>query len=112
MSVLALLFSVFAWSVGASAADRYIGSEVYDGYGPIDESLNVENPLIPRPIGPRLLRDIPAVGDQMQRWPGFFRDLQFDLHLRSYYFNRELPIRPAPASGPDTINQEAWALGG
>jgi hypothetical protein len=37
---LALFLSVLAWSAGASAADRYQGSEHYEGYGPIDESLN------------------------------------------------------------------------
>jgi hypothetical protein len=48
----------------------------------------------------------------MRGWPSFLGDLALDLHLRSYYFNRELPIRPRPPSGPDTITQEAWALGG
>jgi hypothetical protein len=59
------------------------------------------------------LRDnIPGVADEMRRWPSFFGDLELDLHLRSYYFNRQLPLRPRPASGPDTVIQEAWALGG
>src|SRR5262245_61795320 len=113
VAVLALAVSVFLWSTGAAEADRYQGAEPYEGYGPVDESINVNNPLIPRPIGPRLLRDnIPGVADEMQRWLVFFRDLEMDLHPRSYYFNRELPIRPRPPSGPDTFNQEAWALGG
>jgi hypothetical protein len=115
MSVVTLVLgvSVFLWSLGDAAADRYQGSEHYEGYGPIDESLRVNNPLIPEPIGPRLLRDnIPGVADEMQRWPTFFRDLELNLHHRSYYFNRELPIRPSSPSGPDTFNQEAWALGG
>jgi hypothetical protein len=115
MSVVALALgvSVFLWSVGDSAADRYQGAEHYEGYGPVDESLRVNNPLIPHPIGPRLLRDnIPGVADEMQRWPAFFRDLELGLHPRSYYFNRELPFRPRPPSGPDSFNQEAWALGG
>jgi len=109
---LAFVLSLLAWCGVASAADRYQGAEHYEGYGPIDESLNVENPLIPRPIGRRLLRDIPGVAEEMKTWPAFFRDLELDLHLRSYYFNRELPIRPSPSNGSDTVNQEAWALGG
>jgi hypothetical protein len=104
---LALGVALLVWSGVAMAA------QPYQGYGPIEEQLTVNNPPVPEPIGPKLLRDnIPGVADEMRRWPAFFRDLGLDLHLRSYYFNRELPIRPAPSSGSDTINQEAWALGG
>ena len=82
-------------------------------YGPIEDELIVNNPPIPEHVGPRLLRDnIPGVADEMRKWPSFFGDLELDLHLRSYYFNRELPLRPRPPSGPDTVIQEAWALGG
>ncbi|HYB43684.1 MAG TPA: OprD family outer membrane porin [Candidatus Methylomirabilis sp.] len=112
MPVLALVLSMLV-PLPAAADDRYIGSEQYQGYGPIDEQLNVENPLIPKAIGPRLLRDyIPGLADEMRTWPSFFGDLQLDLHLRSYYFNRELPTRPAPSTGSTSFNQEAWALGG
>ena len=104
MPALALILSILTWSAGAAAADRYQGAEHYEGYGPIDESLNVENPLIPRPTGRRFLRDIPGVGEEMRKWPAFFRDFEMDLHLRSYYFNRELPIRPSPSNGSDTFN--------
>src|SRR5215831_18149902 len=110
--VLALVVSALAWCEAASAAG---GLYKGDGstYGPIEDELIVNNPPIPVPTGPRLLRDnIPGVADEMQRWPSFFRDLLLDLHFRSYYFNRELPIRPRPPSGPDTVTQEAWALGG
>jgi outer membrane porin, OprD family len=109
---LALAVSLLAWCGVASAAG---GLSKGDGstYGPIEDELIVNNPPIPQHIGPRLLRDnIPGVADQMRRWPSFFGDLELDLHLRSYYFNRELPIRPRPPTGPDTVIQEAWALGG
>src|SRR5262245_56621072 len=92
---------------------RYQGAEYYEGYGPIEEQLDVNNPPVPMPIGRRLLREaIPGLSEEMQKWPAFFRDLVLDLHFRSYYFNRDLPFRPAPPTGPDTFNQEAWALGG
>src|SRR5262249_32932700 len=119
---LALMASVLAWSSGAAAQSPSIqkvesryqqGAEHYEGYGPIDESLRVNNPPVPEPIGPRYLRAfIPGFAEEMQKWPAFFRDAEFALHFRSYYFNRELPIRPTPPSGPSTFNQEAWALGG
>jgi hypothetical protein len=119
LGALALGVSVLGWAAGAWAADlyqgtyRYQGAQRYEGYGPIEEQLDVNNPPVPLPIGPRLLRDnIPGVAEEMQKWPAFFRDLVLDVHFRSYYFNRELPLRPPPPSGPDTINQEAWALGG
>jgi hypothetical protein len=92
---------------------RYQGAERYEGYGPIEEQININNPPVPHVIGPRLLRDyIPGVAEEMQKWPAFFRDLVLDVHFRSYYFNRELPARPPPPGGPNTFNQEAWALGG
>src|SRR5262245_20342225 len=120
MSVVALAIAVslLAWCRVASAArGMYPAGGIYKGdgstYGPIEYELNVNNPPIPEHVGPRLLRDnIPGVADQMRRWPSFFGDLDLDLHLRSYYFNRELPIRPRPSSGPDDFTQEAWALGG
>src|SRR5262245_46821896 len=92
---------------------RYQGAENYEGYGPIEEQLDVNNPPVPHIIGSRLLREnIPGVSEEMQKWPAFFRDLVLNLHFRSYYFNRDIPRRPAPPGGPDTFNQEAWALGG
>src|SRR5262245_52376528 len=107
-TALALVASILPWCAVTLQA-----VETYEGYGPIEDELQVNNPPIPHPIGPRLLRDnIPGVADEMRKWPAFFRDLEMDLHLRSYYMNRELPIRPTPSSGPDTFNQEAWALGG
>ena len=105
---LALVASILPWCATTSRA-----AETYEGYSPIENQRQVNNPPIPHPVGPRLLRDnIPGVADEMRKWPAFFRDLEMDLHLRRYYFNRELPIRPTPPSGPDTFNQEAWALGG
>ena len=104
---LALVASILPWCATTSRA-----AETYEGYSPIEGQRQVNNPPTPHPIGPRLLRDnIPGVADEMRKRPAFFRDLEMDLHLRSYYFNRELPIRPTPPSGPDTFNQEAWALG-
>jgi len=104
---LALVASILPWCATTSRA-----AETYEGYGPLEDQRQVNDPPIPHPIGPRLLRDnIPGVADEMRKWRAFFRDLEMDLHLRSYYFNRELPIRPTPPSGPDTFNQEAWALG-
>jgi hypothetical protein len=35
-----------------------------------------------------------------------------NLHLRTFYFDRELPIRPRPLTGSVDVNQEAWAIGG
>jgi hypothetical protein len=106
---IGLVFVLLAWSAGPSAAEPS-----YQGYGPIEKSITSDsNPPVPEPIGPKLLRDnLPGVADEMRTWPAFFRDLELDLHVRSYYFNRELPIRPRPPSGPDTVTQEAWALGG
>jgi hypothetical protein len=109
-----LLLVVLGWAAIAAAMDPQ--DPPYEGYGPVEEFLlhrDEGDPPVPEPIGPRLLRDrIPAVGSRMQDWPPFFRDLQLDLHLRSFYFNRELPIRPIPATGSDVVRQEAWALGG
>ncbi len=119
LGALVLVVGLLAWFTESLAAEpawdryRYQGAEHYEGYGPIEEQLEVNNPPVPRPIGPRLLRDnIPGVAEEMKKWPAFFRDLELDVHFRSYYFNRELPIRPTPPSGPDSVNQEAWALGG
>ena len=110
---LALFVSALAWGAGASADDRYQGAAHYEGYGPIEDQLDVNNPPVPGPSGRSSCGTIsPASPTRCEKWPAFFRDLELDLHLRSYYFNRELPIRPAPPSGPDTVNQEAWALGG
>jgi hypothetical protein len=115
---LALAASLLPWCGVASAAEGMSpagGIYKSDGstYGPMEYELNVNNPPIPEHVGPRLLRDhLPGVAVEMRRWPSFFGDLALDLHLRSYYFNRELPIRPRPPSGPDDLTQEAWALGG
>ena len=111
---LALFVDVIAGGRVASADDRYLGAEHYEGYGPIEEQLNVNDPPIPEPIGPRFLRDnIPGLGETMQRWPAFFRDTSLDLHIRSFYFNRELPIRPRPPTGPATSPRRRgrWAAG-
>jgi hypothetical protein len=115
---LALAVGLHAWCGAASAAGgMYPAGGIYksDGstYGPIQDEVIVNNPPIPEHVGPRLLRDnIPGVADQMRKWPSFFGDLDLDLHLRSYYFNSERPLRPRPTTGPDTVTQEAWALGG
>src|SRR5262245_61123059 len=108
-AALAVVATLLAWC----AATVQAAEKAYEGYGPIENQLQVNNPPIPLPIGPKLLRDnIPGVADEMRTWPAFFRDLELNLHLRSYYMNRKLPFRPPPPSGPDTFNQEAWALGG
>ena len=113
LGALALFAGALAGGRVASAEDRYLGAEHYEGYGPIEEQLNVNDPPIPEPTGPRFLRDnIPGLGETMKGWPAFFRDTSLDLHIRSFYFNRELPIRPRPLTGPVDFTQEAWALGG
>jgi len=119
LRALVLVVGLLAWFAESVAAERawdayrYQGAEHYEGYGPIEEQLEVNNPPVPTPVGRRLLREyIPGVAEEMRKWPAFFRDLSLNLHFRSYYFNRELPFRPPPPSGPDNFNQEAWALGG
>lgn len=85
----------------------------YEGYGPVDPYLITNNPPVPEPIGPRVLRDIPAIGDTMARWPAFFRDLEADVHFRTSYRNARFPGGPCTSAGcPDDIRQEAWAVGG
>ena len=108
-----LALVVLGWGGPAAAMDPE--DPPYEGYGPVEEDLLLKDsdPPVPEPIGPRLLRDrIPAVGTRMQEWTPFLRDLQLDLHVRSFYFSRELPIRPTPLTGDDAVRQEAWALGG
>jgi hypothetical protein len=81
--------------------------------GSAKEQLNVNDPHVPEPIGAGFLRDkIPGLADEMQKWPVFLRDLEMNLHLRTFYFDRELPIRPRPLTGSVDVNQEAWAIGG
>src|SRR5262245_25771578 len=117
---LALTASMVAGSAGTWAADdlyrgtyRYEGAEDYEGYGPIEEQLDVNNPPVPMPVGRRLVREsIPGLAEELRKLPPFFRDLMLDVHFRSYYMNRQLPLRPPPSTGSDTVNQEAWALGG
>jgi hypothetical protein len=107
-------------SSGTSAAadddKTYAGYDLYgkyEGYGPVERYLIGNNPPVPEPIGPRVLRDIPAIGDTMQRWPAFFRDLEADLHFRTAYRNSRSSGGPCtPAGCPDDVRQEAWALGG
>lgn len=85
----------------------------YEGYGPVERYLIGNNPPVPEPIGPRVLRDIPAIGDTMKRWPAFFRDLEADIHFRTAYRNSRGSGGPCtPAGCPDDVRQEAWALGG
>jgi hypothetical protein len=81
--------------------------------GSAKEQLNVNDQHVPEPIGAGFLRDkIPGLADEMQKWPVFLRDLEMNLHLRTFYFDRELPIRPRPLTGSVDVNQEAWAIGG
>ena len=122
--VLVLGASVLARATGAWAANEYTRSTRRmrpTGRSPSTRVtapsrtylLTDQNPPVPTPIGRRVLRDyIPGVAEEMQKWPAFFRDIVMDVHLRSYYFNREIPLRPKPPIGPDTVHQEAWALGG
>ena len=115
LGALALGVIVLAWPGGASAEDATYGAEPpYEGYGPVEDYLlGDSNPPVPTPITRRFLREyFPDVAETMRTWPPFFRDSSLDFHIRSFYFNRELPVRPAPANGRDTFNQEAWALGG
>jgi hypothetical protein len=115
---------VLAWGEGASAKDEYnpanpadatYGAQPkYEGYGPVEDLLLTDqNPPVPTPIGRRILREyIPGAAEEMRKWPAFFRDMQMDLHLRTFYFNRDIPILPRPPVGNDTVHQEAWAFGG
>jgi hypothetical protein len=45
----------------------------------------------------------PELGEKRREWAPFFRDTDFNLHFRSFYFNRQ--------KADDTYS-EAWALGG
>ena len=122
--VLVLGASVLARVTGAWAANEYnpvnpadatYGAQPkYEGYGPVEDYLLTDqNPPVPTPIGRRVLRQyIPGAAEEMQKWPAFFSDMVMDVHLRSFYFNRDIPILPKPAVGNDTVHQEAWALGG
>src|SRR5262245_29042180 len=62
-------------------------------------------PLPPLPPAQEglLEKNIPSVREALSRLPPFFRDMDVNLRLRSFYFNRQ--NENAPAS-------EAWALGG
>jgi hypothetical protein len=53
---------------------------------------------------PLLRRYVPGLDDEMQKLPPFLRDTEFNLHVRSFYFNR---LNSAKDS-----NNEAWAGGG
>jgi hypothetical protein len=97
-------------SRGQGLSDLY---GTYEGYGPVERYLIGNNPPVPEPIGARYLRDIPAMGDTMKRWPAFFRDLEADIHFRTAYRNSRSPGGPCtPAGCPHDVRQEAWALGG
>lgn len=118
----AVLVATLLWYSGTLAADEDEKSRgyglydlygKYEGYGPVERYLIGNNPPVPEPIGPRYLRDIPAIGDTMKRWPAFFRDFEADIHLRTAYRNARSPGGPCtPAGCPDDVHQEAWALGG
>src|SRR5262249_1671057 len=57
----------------------------------------------PPPLAPFGERVIPGLKEARETLPPFFRDADFILHLRTYYFNRTKP--------DDTVN-EALAFGG
>src|SRR5262245_22583947 len=98
----------------ATPADATYGAlPKYEGYGALEELLLTDqNPPVPIPFGRGVLREyLPGVADEMRKWPAFFRDTQMDLHLRTAYFNQDLPIVPRPPLGDDTVRQEAWAFG-
>jgi len=57
----------------------------------------------PPPLTPFLERMIPGLKEERETLPPFFRDADFTLHLRTYYFNRTKP--------DDSVN-EALAFGG
>src|SRR5215467_10189442 len=114
VGAVALIVCLLGAASLAAAAGPYPFTymDSYEGYGPVEKQLDVNDPPIPEPIGPRLLRNIPGVAEQMRSWNPFFRDIDLDLHLRSYYLNQEIPLRPKPSFGPDSVTREAWALGG
>src|SRR5499426_3891733 len=125
LGTLVLGASVLLWPALASGADdeynpvnppdaTYGAQPKYEGYGALEDLLLTDqNPPVPTPIGRRVLREyIPGAAEEMRKWPAFFRDMQMDLHLRTFYFNRDIPILPRPPVGDDTVHQEAWAFGG
>ena len=61
---------------------------------------SVANPV---PETGLLERVYPQLTEQRRRLPAFFADTQFQLHFRSFYFNRE---------NDDDTASEAWTLGG
>ena len=50
-----------------------------------------------------IYRVYPGLEEQRRQAPAFFRDTDFNLHFRSFYFNRQRA---------DDTYAEAWALGG
>lgn len=113
LGALALFVGVIAGGRDASGDDRYLGAEHYEDYGPIEEQLNVNDPPVPVAPGRRLLREfVPEVAETLRNLPPFLSDTTLNFHIRSFYFNRELPIRPRPLTGRVDFTQEAWALGG
>jgi hypothetical protein len=60
-------------------------------------------PVVEEPPPPLLRRYAPEIDERMKALPPFLRDTAVNLHLRTFYFNRE--------NSNDTYN-EAWAGGG
>jgi hypothetical protein len=60
-------------------------------------------PSPPPPPAGLLETSFPAVQEGMSKLPPFFRDTDFNVHFRTFYFNRQ---------SDDNTAQEAWAMGG
>jgi hypothetical protein len=108
--VLAIVVMSFASTAVAAAADL----EELQGYGPVKSYLiHPNDPPVPEPVGPGFLRGIPSVDDAMKTWPAFFRDVEANVHFRSFYLNQRLSGGPCTVAGcPEDPRTEAWALGG
>jgi hypothetical protein len=64
---------------------------------------DVPLPPLPPPEEGLLERNIPSLREGLGRLPSFFRDMDVNVRLRSFYFNRQ---------NPNDTASEAWALGG